>query len=93
MVLLRAINRFRRFLKCLWKKYFLNWDVIDLSDSQIMRKYYNEKNKLWPVPECEMQTKGENFRFGWNIMRKSGPPKLEMMAASTSYSHMAMVKI
>ena len=51
------------------------------------------RNKLCPVPECEMQTKEENFRFGWNIMRKSGPQKLEMMAAFMSYSHMAMIKI
>ena len=51
------------------------------------------RNKLCPVPECEMQTKGGKFGFNWNIMRKRGPPKLEKMSVSMSYSHLAMVKI
>ena len=42
------------------------------------------RNKLCPVPECELQTKGGKVEFSGNMMRKNGPNRLDRKPASRS---------
>ena len=37
-------------------------------------------NNLCQVVECEMQTNGGKIEFGWNIIIRSGPKRLDIKA-------------
>lgn len=52
-----------------------------------------KRNNLCQAPECDMQTKGGQVKFGCDIMRESGRKDLERKADPGSYSNLAKVKM
>lgn len=51
------------------------------------------ENNLCQVVECEMQTNGGKIEFGWNIIIRSGPKRLDIKAGLWPYNNLAKVKI